>query len=93
MELEELYITAGLAKLALTEKEALKLSKEVSRMLEYFSLMKEVDVSSLDPTSHILQKENRTREDSPSSEENVSNKLLDLAPERDERFIVIPNVL
>ncbi len=93
MDLKELYITAELAKLALSKEEALKLSEEVSRMLEYFSMMMKVDVTDLDPTSYILQKENRTREDSLSTEAAPHDTLLDLAPERDDRFIVIPNVL
>ncbi len=93
MDLKELYITAELAKLDLSEEEALKLSKEVSRMLEYFSMMMKVDVEGLDPTSYILQKENRTREDSIPEEERNPDGILEMAPERDDRFFVIPNVL
>lgn len=93
MDLKELYVTAELAKLALSEEEALKLSEEVSRMLEYFSMMMKVDVSELDPTSYILQKENRTRADSVITDNSVPERLLDMAPERDDRFYVIPNVL
>ncbi len=93
MDLKELYVTAELAKLALSEEEALKLSEEVSRMLEYFSMMMKVDVSALDPTSYILQKENRTRADSVITDNSVPERLLEMAPERDDRFYVIPNVL
>ncbi len=93
MDLKELYVTAELAKLALSEEEAVKLSEEVSRMLEYFSMMMKVDVSELDPTSYILQKENRSRDDSVISDNSVTDSLLDMAPEREDRFFVIPNVL
>ncbi len=93
MDLKELYTTAELAKFALSEEEAEKLSKEVSRMLEYFSMMMKVDISGLDPTSYILQKENRTRDDSIIEAERNPDGIIEMAPERDGRFFVIPNVL
>ena len=39
MQKDELYITASLARLELTEKEADNLSQAVSQMIEYFSMM------------------------------------------------------
>lgn len=92
MEKSELLKTAALAKLKLDEREADKLAVEVTAMLENFSLMMEADVDGLEPTTQTLQQENRTRSDSPGSS-NLSNDLLDCVPEREGRFIVIPNVI
>ena len=64
----------------------------VEQMLAYFSHMREIDVEGLAPTTHALLRENRLREDVEASID-VTDKLLDNAPEREERFIVIPNVL
>ena len=106
MDVNELYVTANLAKLALSEAEAAKLAVEVSRMLEYFSSMSEVDTAGLEPTNYVLQKENRVRRDTSSGEDlpgestefrvngpDFSDKILENAPRKDERFIIIPNVL
>ncbi len=92
MNLDELYLTAKLAKLELNEAEAEKLAVEVSRMLEYFSVMEGVDVDGLDATVQTLSGENVTREDSVSSAD-VTDKMIANAPETDGRFIIIPNVL
>lgn len=92
MNLDELYLTAKLAKLDLGEKEAEKLSLEVSRMLEYFSVMEKVDVTGLDATVQIPGQENITRSDIVSSVD-VTEKLISNAPESEGRFIIIPNVL
>ncbi len=93
MDLKELYTTAELAKLELNKMEAEKLALEVSKMLEYFSVMMNVDVSGLEPTNYVLQKVNRTRPDKAAHEKNLSKEIMENAPERDENFIVIPNVL
>ena len=65
---------------------------DVEQMLAHFSHMKEIDVQGLAPTTHALLRENRLRED-VESRFDVTEKLLENAPEREERFIVIPNVL
>ena len=92
MKLDELYVTAKLAKLDLGENEAEKLAVEVSRMLEYFSVMEKVDVDGLEATVQTLGGENRTRADVVSSVD-VTEKMLSNAPEREDRFIIIPKVL
>ena len=92
MKLDELYVTAKLAKLDLGENEAEKLAVEVSRMLEYFSVMEKVDVDGLEATVQTLGRDNRTRADVVRSED-VTEKMLFNAPVREDRFIVIPKVL
>ncbi len=93
MEKNDLFITASLARLELEEDEAQKLGEEVSRMLTYFEKMAEVDVEGLEPTTHALQKENRLREDRRRPNEAQPDELLECAPDLEDRFILIPNVL
>ena len=92
MDASELAITARMARLTLSEEEQEKLGRAVEQMLAHFSHMKEIDVQGLAPTTHALLKENRLREDVESLA-SPTDKLLENAPEREERFIVIPNVL
>jgi aspartyl-tRNA(Asn)/glutamyl-tRNA(Gln) amidotransferase subunit C len=92
MDASELAVTARMARLMLSQDEQEKLGAAVEQMLDHFSHMKEVDVQGLPPTTHALLRENRLREDVENSTD-VTDKLLQNAPEREERFIVIPNVL
>ena len=87
---DELQTTAKLAMLDLEDPK--KIEAAVSQMLEYFSKMMEIDVDALEPTTHALVKENRVRDDVVRAPLNADD-LLDKAPNREERFFKIPNVL
>ena len=92
MQKDELYITASLARLELTEKEAETLSQAVSQMREYFSMMEKIDVTGLEPTTHVSIGENRVRKDEVI-ESTLAETMIEAAPERDERFITVPHIL
>jgi aspartyl-tRNA(Asn)/glutamyl-tRNA(Gln) amidotransferase subunit C len=91
MEREELDITAQLARLELSEEEKKRFEQAVFQMLEYFSKMRQFDVEGLPPTAQMTET-NRTREDTVI-ENRDAEAILDNAPELEDRFIVIPNVL
>jgi aspartyl-tRNA(Asn)/glutamyl-tRNA(Gln) amidotransferase subunit C len=92
MDERELLATARMARLTLSEGELRTLGHAVEQMLEHFSRMRAVNVEGLAPTTHALLRENRLRDD---VEEGYAtpDALLGNAPEREERFVVIPNVL
>jgi aspartyl-tRNA(Asn)/glutamyl-tRNA(Gln) amidotransferase subunit C len=92
MDASDLEVTARMARLSLSEEELERLRAAVEQMLAHFSHMREIDVAGLAPTTHALLKENRLRDD-VESREVPAESLLDNAPEREERFIVVPNVL
>jgi aspartyl-tRNA(Asn)/glutamyl-tRNA(Gln) amidotransferase subunit C len=92
MDAAELTATARMARLALSADEMENLGKAVEQMLAHFSHMREIDVEGLAPTTHALLKENRLREDAVDGAVST-DALLGNAPEREERYIVIPNVL
>ena len=92
MERSELEVTAELAHLELNDDELESLGAAVSRVVEYFSLMQSVDVSDLEPTTHVLLDKNRLRSDQPNDAVD-REALLDNAPEVEDRFILVPNVL
>ena len=91
MEREELNITAHLARLELVEADAQRFEAAVVQMLEYFSKMRELDVEALEPTTQLVG-DNRTRTDAVEASADTE-ALLANAPELEDRFIVIPNVL
>jgi aspartyl-tRNA(Asn)/glutamyl-tRNA(Gln) amidotransferase subunit C len=71
---EEVEHIAKLARLGLTEKEIGKFQKELSLILDYVEKLKEVDVSKVEPTSHLLRVENVMRKDEVSK---FNKKLID----------------
>ena len=92
MDTGELLTTARMARLRLSDKELETLGKAVEQMLAHFSHMREVNVDGLEPTTHPLLRENRLREDVETGPRDADT-LLGNAPELEERFLVIPNVL
>jgi aspartyl-tRNA(Asn)/glutamyl-tRNA(Gln) amidotransferase subunit C len=92
MDAGELTMTARMARLSLSEQELERLRTAVEQMLAHFSHMREIDVEGLAPTTHALLHENRLREDVEIAR-IAPDALIGNAPEREERFIVIPNVL
>jgi aspartyl-tRNA(Asn)/glutamyl-tRNA(Gln) amidotransferase subunit C len=87
---EELLVTAQMARLRLTETEVERFRQAVEQMLEHFSRMKNVNVDGLEPTTNALLTQNRLRADVFKKNEN---DLMSLAPEREDEFISIPNIL
>ncbi len=106
MEAEELQTTARMARLTISPAEEEKLRLAVERMLAYCSHMASLPVDDLEPTTHALLTKNRLRPDEGSLERvadvpapgvsaaaQSADPLLSNAPVREDRFILIPNVL
>ncbi len=92
MAQDEWSITAELARLELDEAEAERLAVEAERMKELFSTMSKANVEGLEPTTHALARENRVRSDNSESFNNI-DALIEAAPESEDDFFLIPNVL
>jgi aspartyl-tRNA(Asn)/glutamyl-tRNA(Gln) amidotransferase subunit C len=92
MEEKELDVTAELANLHLSGNERAAFDEEVGRILEYFELMKGIDVDGVEATTHVGVRGNRTRPDQVRKED-LSQGVLANAPDRQERFFRIPKVL
>jgi aspartyl-tRNA(Asn)/glutamyl-tRNA(Gln) amidotransferase subunit C len=92
MEAEELQTTARMARLTISPAEEEKLRLAVERMLAYCSHMASLPVDDLEPTTHALLTKNRLRADEGPRDQDA-DPLLANAPEREDRFILIPNVL
>jgi len=54
---------ANLARIGLDEKELDHFTKQLDRILDYVHKLKKVDISKLEPTSHVLEMKNVYRED------------------------------
>lgn len=92
MDSAELATTVDMAMLELDPESDALLTEAVDRILEYFAVMSTIDVDGIEPTTHALTTGNQTRSDSISGRD-VTDTLLENAPDLEDRFITIPNVL
>jgi aspartyl-tRNA(Asn)/glutamyl-tRNA(Gln) amidotransferase subunit C len=88
---EDVEKVAKLARIKLTEAEIEKFQKELSSILDYFTVIEKVDVSDVEPMTHSMVLENIARQD--IAKEKHSDKLVAMAPSRRERFFKIKSIL
>jgi len=88
---KEVAHIAKLARLGLTEKEIEKFQGELSKILDYFEKLKEIDILNVEPTSHSIKVENVMREDKELKIKN--EKLLDLSPETKNGYLKVKSIL
>lgn len=89
---------AKLARLGTTEKEEEKFQKDISSILDYFEILKEVDTSGIKATFHSSEEfiDSRAimREDeSAEASEETTERLISLAPDKKERQIKVKAIL
>lgn len=82
---------ARLSRLELTPEERELFREQLSRILEYFSKLNELDTSGVPPTSHVVPMSNVFREDvvTPSLERE---EVLGEAPDQEEGYFKVPRV-
>jgi len=90
---EEVLHVAKLARLEFSEEEIEAFAYQLNRILEYVDQLKELDVSDIDPTFHVLAQTNVMREDETAlplpQEEALKN-----APDKDKRgFFRVPKII
>jgi aspartyl-tRNA(Asn)/glutamyl-tRNA(Gln) amidotransferase subunit C len=61
---DQVLHVARLARLELTEEEVERFSLELSKVLDYVETISELDLTEIEPTSHVVAVENALRADS-----------------------------
>jgi aspartyl-tRNA(Asn)/glutamyl-tRNA(Gln) amidotransferase subunit C len=83
---------AKLARLKLTDDEAVRLQKQMAAVLQYVDKLKEVDVSGVEPSAHGAAMFDIWREDEPrdwfTAEEALQN-----APQQAKNLFIVPKVI
>lgn len=89
---EEVEYVAKLARLNLTEDEAVKYTEQLNSILEFAGKLNELDTSDVPPTSHVLNVYNVMRDDivipSISHEDALRN-----APDEEDGQFKVPAVI
>lgn len=83
---------ARLARIAVSDGEADKLTGDLNTILGFVEQLNEVDVTGVEPMTAVVAMKMKTREDVVTDGE-MADKVLANAPGGDERFFVVPKVV
>lgn len=92
LSVEEVLKIAHLARLELTEEEALKYSSELTKILDYFNKLQNLNTEKIPPTFHALKIPTPFREDKVKPFKEIE-KILKNAPQTYQKMIVVPKVV
>jgi len=83
---------AGLARIGLDEDEVERLSVQMSRMLEYFETLRQLDTTGVPPAAHVNPLQNVLRKDGVV-EEYSQDDVLSNAPRQAEKCFQVQAIL
>ncbi|MCL6559848.1 MAG: Asp-tRNA(Asn)/Glu-tRNA(Gln) amidotransferase subunit GatC [Firmicutes bacterium] len=83
---------ALLARLELSEEEKQVYTEQLGKILEYASVLNELDTTDVPPLTHVLPLQNVFREDKVG-EHLEPEVVLAQAPDREERYFRVPRVV
>lgn len=89
---EEVKKVAEMARIELTDAEVTKFQKDLSSVLDYVDVLKEVDTEGLEIVSSVTGLENVTRADSPRLID-YQEEIMANAPERKDKFYKVKSIL
>jgi aspartyl-tRNA(Asn)/glutamyl-tRNA(Gln) amidotransferase subunit C len=84
----EVLHVARLARLALTEEEVERMSRELSAVLDHIAKISELDLEGVPPTSHVVEVENALREDEPCPSLSLEQALAAAPAVEADGFLV-----
>lgn len=89
---EEVRKVAEMARIALTDEEVAKFQKDLSSVLDYVDVLKEVDTEGLEIVSSVTGLENVTRPDVARTID-YQEEIMANAPERKEKYYKVKSIL
>ena len=96
---KEVKHIAKLARLGLTKKEIEKIQKDLSLILDYFNLLKEIETEKIKPTFHFAltkpyyAKDVMRKDEIKKQEPEIVNRLIEMAPKEKKGYVRTKPVL
>ena len=89
---KDVKYVASLARIHLSDDEIAGLTKNLEKILHYMEKLNKLDVSGVEPTSHVLPLQNVTRDDvvMPSLDQKT---VLQMAVEKESGSFKVPKVI
>lgn len=91
LTVEEIKKIAELSRLKLTSDEEKRYAETISAVLDYMTILNEVDTSGVEPTSQVTGLEDVFREDVPV-DSKIKNDLIKLFPEEKDSELLVHEV-
>ena len=89
---EEVERVAYLARMALADAEAAKLTSQLDQILQYVRQLQAIPTDDVQPTTHVLELSNITRPD--QQQPSVSSEaVVSLAPARHNQLVKVPQII
>lgn len=89
---EQVKHVANLARLAVTEEEVQKFTKQLDAIISFAEQLNELDTENIEPTSHVLDMKNVMREDIPK-EGLPREEVLKNAPAHQDGQVKVPSII
>jgi aspartyl-tRNA(Asn)/glutamyl-tRNA(Gln) amidotransferase subunit C len=89
---DDLKYVAHLARLNLSEKEIEHFTVQLEGILKYINKLKQVDVSNVEPTSHVFPQKNVYRQDELKPSLPIKEALKN-APAKEGDFFKVPKII
>ncbi|MEW6172035.1 MAG: Asp-tRNA(Asn)/Glu-tRNA(Gln) amidotransferase subunit GatC [Bacillota bacterium] len=83
---------ALLARLELNDEETRTYTEQLANILEYASVLNELDTADVPPLAHVLPLQNVFREDK-AGEHLEAETVLEHAPSREDRYFRVPRLV
>lgn len=83
---------AHLARIAVTQDEAERMTGELNAILGFVEQLSEVDVEGVEPMTSVSPMKMRLREDAVT-DGNIANAVVANAPVTEDNFFVVPKVV
>ncbi|MFD0051011.1 Asp-tRNA(Asn)/Glu-tRNA(Gln) amidotransferase subunit GatC [Actinomycetes bacterium NPDC127524] len=90
--MDQVKHVAHLARLAISEEEAVQFQKQLDTMISFAEQLNELDTENVEPTSHVLKMSNVMREDI-AKEGLPIDKVLKNAPDSKDGHIRVPSIM
>lgn len=89
---QEVAKVGMLARLALSDTELDTMTRELSKIVGFVSLLEEIDTTNVEPLAHPLDTQNVFRDDIPAPSLSTA-EALQSAPRHDDECFLVPAVL
>ena len=90
---EEIKKIASLSKIDISNDELDTYSNQISKILEYMSVLEEVDTSKVDDASNSIIENNQFLREDKVEESLSRDEVMKLAPESDGVYFKVPKVI
>lgn len=92
VDIDTVKRVAGLARIAVSEEEAVRMTGELNVILGFVDQLREVDVQGVEPMTSVIPFEMKKRQDGVT-DGNIAADVVANAPETEENFFLVPKVI